>query len=436
MMLSNLLIEGHPADYPVAIRHRQLVAFKQFKADVTDAAARFKDYRKTALVCHDSYNFMVGFFGLLHAGATVVLPPNNTAESLNLLKDEFDSLVNDAVVEDNKSKAAILTQIDPARLSLLFLTSGTTGTPKKISKSLEMLEKEILTLNALWGNKSGGGPIFSTVSHQHIYGLTFKLLWPLMTGRPFISEMYDLWENLLNELVPNAVIISSPAHLSRLGGLDAISPEQRPQQIFSAGAPLSLEASQQTKQIFGCYPTEIFGSTETGAIATRSQTSNYMPWKLLPGITMRSDDEGRLAVCSPFIGDEWLETSDIVEAVADGFHYYGRADRIAKIEGKRISLVQIEQSLTQLSFIKAAAVIVINEKQDRLGAAIVLNEEGIKNLNELGNFRFGRLLRNNLAKIHEAAAIPRLWRFVKELPVQGLGKRRDADIRALFSEAA
>jgi acyl-coenzyme A synthetase/AMP-(fatty) acid ligase len=278
----------------------------------------------------------------------------------------------------------------------------------------------------------GTGPVFDTVSHQHVYGLTFKLLWPLMAGRPFTARTHTLWESLLAELSPDSIIVSSPAHLERMEGLLPIPNVRRPRCIFSAGAPLSLAASQQAEIVFGCRPTEIFGSTETGAFATRRQTTGDEAWRLLPDMSIRCDQDGCLVLHSPFVGPDWLTTADMIEPLADGFRFLGRADRIAKIEGKRIALAAVEQSLARLPLVKAAAVVMLQGKPSRLVAAIVPSEKGQTILDEVGNFRFGRLLRNNLALTQEPAGIPRQWRFVNELPAQGLGKRRDADIRLLF----
>jgi acyl-coenzyme A synthetase/AMP-(fatty) acid ligase len=150
-------------------------------------------------------------------------------------------------------------------------------------------------------------------------------------------------------------------------------------------------------------------------------------------MSIRCDDNGCLVLRSPFVGPNWLTTADLIEPVADGFRFLGRADRIAKIEGKRIALAAVEQSLVQLPFVKAAAVVMLQGNPSRLVAAVVPSEEGEITLNEIGNFRFSRLLRSNLALTQEAAGIPRRWRFVSELPAQGMGKCRDSDICALFS---
>ena len=433
--LSRLLVNGRADDHPVAVQRGQQICFGQFRADVMAATSRFDGCRSVALVCQDSYNFIVGFFGLLHAGATIVIPPNGQFGSLCETNDKYDLIANDAVIEDRQTKIIDLNYIDPNQLSLVFWTSGSTGTPKRIPKSLAMLEREVTTLDSLWGNTSRTGSVFATVSHQHIYGLTFKLLWPIMAGRPFMAEMHAFWESLIAVLSPDAVLVSSPAHLSRLDGILSLPQNLTLKRIFSAGAPLSFEASKQAERILGCSPTEIFGSTETGAFATRCQIDNDAPWQLFPDMSIRCDG-GRLILSSPFIGPGWLETSDLIEPIENGFRHLGRADRIAKIEGKRVSLAQVEQSLTQLSFVEAAAVAVLQNEPDCLVAVVVPSEEGQAAINEMGSFRFGRFLRSKLALTQEASGLPRLWRFVNELPARGLGKRSDADIRALFSEGA
>jgi acyl-coenzyme A synthetase/AMP-(fatty) acid ligase len=246
--------------------------------------------------------------------------------------------------------------------------------------------------------------------------------------------MHTLWESLVAALTPGAVIVCSPAHLGRLDGIAPISPQQAPSRIFSAGAPLSFEASRQTKETLGCSPTEIFGSTETGAFATRTQANGSEPWRLLPGMSMRTDDSGHLVLHSPFVGPDWLTTDDLIEQQDGGFRFLGRADRIVKIEGARVSLIEIERALMGLAVVKAAAAVVLPGKPDRLAAAVVPSAEGRIALDEIGNFRFGAFLRSKLALTQEAAGLPRAWRFVDKLPSQGLGKQCNADICALFGD--
>jgi len=428
--LTRLLVEGRSEKHPVSVRDGKIVNFGQFRSDGAAAAGRFKGLSRASLLCKNSYNFAVGFFGLLHAGVEILLPSNDQQELL----EKSDLTVDDATIENSGNDAGDLRLIDPAWLSLIFFTSGSTGTPKKVSKNLAMLEGEIAVLDAMWGKDLGPGPVFATVPHHHLYGLTFKLLWPLMAGRPFVAEIHEMPENLVHDMRKGAVIVSSPAHLSRLEGMEPLANDKRPSGIFSAGSPLSFAGSQQTETIFGWQPNEIFGSTETGAFATRCQTNGDEPWQLLPGIDMHCTDDCHLVLRSAFMGPDWVTTADLVEPVPGGFRSLGRADRIVKIEGKRVSLASVEDALLRLPFIRVAAVTVVKGKSDRLAAVLVLTDEGRVTLNEKGNFRFGRLIRNQLAANMEAAAVPHVWRFVDELPAQILGKRRDADIRALFED--
>src|SRR5690606_20980028 len=79
---------------------------------------------------------------------------------------------------------------------LEMFTSGSTGEPVAIPKCLRQLEQEVSGLaNTLeWGPLSRR--VVGTVSHQHMYGLMFRVLIPLATGRPFeairLSQAQDL----------------------------------------------------------------------------------------------------------------------------------------------------------------------------------------------------------------------------------------------------
>ncbi len=86
--------------------------------------------------------------------------------------------------------------------------------PKRIEKTLDQFEQEIETLEATWGLRIGRATILATVSHQHIYGLLFRVLWPLMTGRCFDACLYRYPDQLLTQIQrrPSSVLISSPAH--------------------------------------------------------------------------------------------------------------------------------------------------------------------------------------------------------------------------------
>lgn len=444
--LSTLLSTERRQDHPVAVTGGREVGFCDFRADVAHNAARLRlaGCRRGAPVCRDSYWFMVALFSLVHAGAVPVMPPNAQAGTLAALASEFDLLVtgpaadneNLFVLEAGRDDPGPLDPFDPDRTLMEFFTSGTMGTPKRITKPVRLLEREIDVLDALWGKIMAGGLVSATVSHQHIYGLTFKLLWPLSRGTPFSGETHDLWETVLQELPPGGTLVTSPAHLTRLTGIDPLPTGRGPALVLSAGAPLPPAAAKQASTILGTATTEIFGSTETGAFATRRAAGKDEPWFPLTGIDLALTGDGRLKLRGAFVDtDGWYETSDLADLPGDGgFRFRGRSDRVVKIEGKRISLSELEQQLCATVWVEAAAAAVVGGDAGRLGAAVVLSPDGRARLAELGRFRLGRLLRRELADLQEPAGLPRIWRFVDNLPAAHMGKRRDNDIAALFSD--
>jgi 3-hydroxymyristoyl/3-hydroxydecanoyl-(acyl carrier protein) dehydratase len=133
-------------------------------------------------------------------------------------------------------------------------------------------------------------------------------------------------------------------------------------------------------------------------------------------------------------GGDWHATEDLIELHEDGsLDLLGRADRIVKIEGNRVSLVALEERLRASLLIEDAAVVALETEPASLGAVLVLSDQGRDKLTQLGAFRLGRLLRRGLAETLAAGGLPRHWRFMPRLPISALGKSRNADLAALFA---
>jgi hypothetical protein len=142
-------------------------------------------------------------------------------------------------------------------------------------------------------------------------------------------------------------------------------------------------------------------------------------------------------VRAPHVPGNEHVSSDRVIIEADGsFRFRGRNDSIVKIEGQRVSLLELEEHLRRLSWVADAAVVVLDAAAGQLAAAVVPSAAGAAILAEIGAFRFGRRLRRALAETQELAGLPRRWRFVDALPSGTLGKRRATDIIRLFGESS
>jgi acyl-CoA synthetase (AMP-forming)/AMP-acid ligase II/3-hydroxymyristoyl/3-hydroxydecanoyl-(acyl carrier protein) dehydratase len=328
-----------------------------------------------------------------------------------------------------------------------FRTSGTTGDHHGVLKSLRHLEDEVATLEAAFGAAiPDGARVFATVSHQHIYGLLFRILWPLAAGRPFQRDTLLHPQELLPRMAAeaNCVLASSPAHLKRMtatGGLKRIASNCRA--VFSSGGALDAETAQGILDSLGEPACEVLGSTETGGVALRRQWGDSEAWNPFPAVAVDREFAGeRLVVTSPFAseGDPVDEVrrrftmGDRVEILEDGsFLLLGRVDRIVKIGEKRLSLPAMERDLVAHPRVEEAALVALDRGGDlRVHAVVVLDAAGKRELSAGGRRRMSELLAGHLAERWDRVLLPRIWRYVDALPRDAQGKTPQARLAALF----
>jgi acyl-coenzyme A synthetase/AMP-(fatty) acid ligase len=445
--LAEILGGGSPGETPVADCGGVMIPLSRLRRDVSANGERIRQAgcRRALLLTGDAYWGAVGLFALMSADVEVLMPPNCRPDVAAELTGLFDLIVTDRPVDagaalllaaghngDGKVPTALKTG---ARLT--FLTSGTTGAPKQVAKTLAHLSAEAEAIEGVLGPMAPrDAKVVATVPHQHAYGLAFRLAWPLATGRPFASTTLELWESVLAALDPGSVLVTSPAHLSRMGGLAPLGPERRPSIVLSAGAPLAEADANLARTVLGLPLTEIFGSTETGAIASRRRDCPDPAWHPLPGVAIGAGPDGFATVRAPHVPEAGRICPDRVSIDADGIRFIGRADAIVKIEGVRVDPGEVTRQLRGIPWVADAAVTALGHPRAELGAAIVLTQEGKGLLARIGPFRLSRLARHMLAQSREPAALPRRWRFVDALPARALGKVGSADIAALFRDGA
>jgi len=193
------------------------------------------------------------------------------------------------------------------------------------------------------------------------------------------------------------------------------------------------DAALQARALLGVAPTEVFGSSETGGIAWRQWSAEQPQWHPLPGVAWRIED-GCLAVSSPHLADDaWWQTQDRVEADAGrSFRLLGRADRIVKIEERRVSLDALEQQLRLHPQVQEVRVLVLPGAREQLAAVVVPRAGDAMQWSEPQRRELARQLGAHLAQSHDAVTRPRRWRFVDELPYNAQGKTTAGALAALF----
>jgi acyl-coenzyme A synthetase/AMP-(fatty) acid ligase len=444
VLLSDLIAGARPDDHCVALKGDHRIRLARLRADISHNAERLsaRSIRRAAVVCEDGYWFLVGVLALTGIGAEIILPPNSQAGTLRALAHDFDALLNDSGVSEiantigleSSERDAAPMQFSVANSRIDFFTSGSTGEMKRVAKSLNLFEREAAALELMWGAMLGNASVFGTVTHKHVFGMTFRIMWPLLAGRPYHSEFHIAWDPLLAVLGGPSMIVSSPAQLTRLAGLAHVLPANRPRMIVTAGAPLPADAAIEANEILGCMPTEIFGSTEAGVMAWRSGPTQPVLWQPLPTVEVAATADGVLMLRSPHASSEgWCEQSDRISFAPDGrFRLEGRIDRVVKVEGKRVSLQRLEREIGALQWAEEAAVVLLGERRAYLGAVVKLSALGNREIERVGKFRFERMLRRELSATEDLSVLPRRWRFVESMPTDGLGKRRIRDVVALL----
>jgi len=315
---------------------------------------------------------------------------------------------------------------------LIFFTSGSSGKAKEIIKPASAVEVEARSwINWLDGRVTS---IAGSVSHQHIYGIIFRLFVPVLAGIPS-RDVADLsWEALMEAVDAHTMIVSSPAHLTRLPDV-SVTRGIKPELILSSGGPLPRSAADAAAALFGAPPLEILGSSETGGVARRQRVGADEVWTPIEEITASLSDEGELIIASPFTGSKApVPMGDRAKFHSDGrFELLGRTDRILKVEGKRVSLRRVEDVLKAHDLVADAVILPTQQgERERLSALIVLTEEAQQMLGQIGAFKLSRKLRSDLSDALEPAERPKRWRFVSEIPVNPQGKRVLSSLANLF----
>ncbi len=397
-----------------------------------------------ALYFDDALAFAAALFGAWAAGKRVFLPADNLPATLESLRTHVAGYAGDidaawqplTLAEDESCMGAGSgVALDEHACRLVVFTSGSTGEPTAIEKRLAQLAREVEALEQAFGAQLDGVQIHGTVSHQHIYGLLFRVLWPLAAGRAIQLRRF-FHEDLVVALArAPAVLVATPAHLKRLPvQLDWGAARGNLRAVFSSGGPLPADAAALARNVLGSAPIEIFGSSETGGIAwRRSEGGAPPPWQPLPGVRWRIDD-GQLAVASAHLEQPgWWRTADRAEAVAeDGFRVLGRADRIVKIEERRVSLDALERGLQADPSVQDVRVLVLPGHRDQLAAVVVPTDTDMLQADDASRRRFTRHLGEVLAISHDAVTRPRRWRLVPALPCDAQGKVTLAALAALF----
>jgi len=226
-------------------------------------------------------------------------------------------------------------------------TSGSTGRPKKIKiKKEHILASAQRTLNFL--DLKPNNSALLCMPNRFIGG-------KMMIARSIIGQLdLHIAESTSLPEIPEGKNIDFaalvPMQLFNITeNTEATERWKKVKKIIVGGGQVDPRLEERTKD----WPNEIyesFGMTETiSHVALRrvNRSENRMPFRVLEGIDIESDDRGCLVLKSELLPDNPLVTNDIVKIEdSTSFHWIGRADNMINSGGVKI-IPEVIEKLTK-----------------------------------------------------------------------------------------
>lgn len=402
-------------------------------------------------MCADRYAFAVALFAAIAKENITVLPNSAAPDHLAAVADEHDNLLVlgdensprvlnlpallvDNYLRDDIVANASMPLIEFEQPIVCVYTSGSTGNPAPHRKTFGRVRLNILAgAERLWHATGGACSVIGTTPIRHMYGLESSVLLPIFGGGCLSAEIPFFPADVarcLDALPQPRLLVTTPFHLRKLIEADLQLPAVSA--VLSATAPLARDLAVQVASQLSCPVIEIYGSTETGQLATRFPCASDT-WETLAGVELKIDGDDAWAHGD--VHEIPQPINDIIELVTDAindsssatrFRLVDRKANMINVAGKRSSLSCLNAALTKLPGVIDAAFFVPKRESgaelERLAAFIVA--PGINRADVLAGLR---------AQI-DPVFLPRPLIFVDALPRDGNGKLRAAILHDMIAQ--
>jgi O-succinylbenzoic acid--CoA ligase len=309
--------------------------------------------------------------------------------------------------------------VAPARERLVVFTSGTTGPPRGVRLTAGNLAAAAEASAAHLGHGPEDDWLLAMPLH-HVGGLSILVRQAFTGGAVTLLPRFDPGP-FSAAMRGNVTMVSVvPTMLRRLLGA---GPYSGLRAVLVGGGPIPDGLLEEAAGA-GLPVLPTYGMTETfGQVATlRPGSPPERKAHPLPGVSLRIEPDGRVAVSgaqvSPgYLGepdrvDPWLVTNDLGELDGDGsLRILGRADTVIVTGGEKVSPEQVEATLRQHPGV--AEVLVVGLPDAEWGEMVACIFEGDLSAEALGSWAAERL---------PGYMVPRRWQKVERMPRTDLGK--------------
>ncbi|MBT8145652.1 MAG: AMP-binding protein [Gammaproteobacteria bacterium] len=339
---------------------------------------------------------------------------------------------------------------NPETSAVVLFTSGSEKDPKVVQLTHHNIESNIDAFSDMM-RISEFDSMLSVLPYFHVFGLTVNLWTPLTHGMTSVDYANPLEFKTIARIIKNKqpeIVVGTPFFLegylrqSKPGGFDCL-------RLVVSGAdkcPESLRAAYREKH--GIEIIEGYGTTETSPVISANPREANKPGSIgrpIPGTRVRiinydtgeecaAGETGKIivkgeGVMHGYLNDTeetslrlkggWYDTGDLGYMDEDGYLWHqGRMKRFVKIGGEMVSLVNVEETLNDMTpqDIECCAVELPDSKR---GSKIVAVTTGKIDQQET---------LKKLSKELPNLALPKKFLVVPEFPRMGSGK---TDFRTL-----
>ncbi|OLP20362.1 long-chain fatty acid--CoA ligase [Leptolyngbya sp. 'hensonii'] len=356
--------------------------------------------------------------------------------------------------------------VDLSRRALILYTSGTTGKPKGVVTTHQIIQAQVTSLITAWG-WTASDRILHVLPLHHIHGIINVLTCALWAGaechmlRKF--EVQRVWDGIMAGHL--TLFMAVPTIYAKLiAGWEAATADQQQQMsegcaalrlMVSGSAALPVRVLEQWQRISGHFLLERYGMTEIGMALSNplegQRCAGYVG-QPLPQVEVRLLDEqgtivrpgvpGEIQVKGPGVfleywqrpeatakafQDGWFCTGDLAVVEAGNYRILGRISvDIIKTGGYKVSALEIEEVLRTHDEIQDCAVVGVADPEwgERVSVALVLRSESTLTLATLRSWAKERLA---------AYKVPAQMVTVAELPRNAMGKVTKPEVVQLFN---
>jgi uncharacterized 2Fe-2S/4Fe-4S cluster protein (DUF4445 family) len=320
-------------------------------------------------LCSDDRTVMAAAcLAALAGGSKLVLPPSLSTTSIYDLHQltRFGTAIGKA----GQDAPAGVTVIDPETLTdeaetltacgnpepdrpwIQLFSVSAAGVPRLWSKTPRNLLGEVDEVIARFGIDSGAR-ILATIPASSLYGLVYSLLTPLVASARVVAQSPSSSETIKQHMADASptIFVGMPVHYR---SLNQNPPDRGALTLaFTAADPLAEADGLAFSKLTGVNLVEVYGSTETGGIATRCRAAKEAAFTAYSSVKWRLAAD-RLDVRSPLFSAElpvrssgWYTMADRVKAHgSDGFVVTRRTDTIGSGDEHPLARQKDHQQIT------------------------------------------------------------------------------------------